>query len=85
MSKLETEFWKLEISQNQAESGYLYRLSDKINNRVYSDMDYHYSIFCEENAGEFPVELLRGAIDPAVIAGMLKPPELPKLTSREIL
>ncbi|MBI9105863.1 MAG: hypothetical protein JEZ04_03905 [Spirochaetales bacterium] len=84
MSKLETEFWKLEITQNNAESGYIYKLSDKINNRTYSDLDYYYEISCRENLDEFPVDLLRGAINPDMITEMLQPPELPQLVSRRI-
>jgi len=84
MYKLETECWKLEISQDQAESGYIYKLSDKIQNRIYSDLDYHYAISCEEAGSCFPPELLRGAIDTVVIAEMLQPPIFPQLVSREI-
>ncbi|MBD3214662.1 MAG: hypothetical protein GF311_18775 [Candidatus Lokiarchaeota archaeon] len=48
--KLSNEYWKLLI-QEEEENQYCYKLLDKTNDIIYSDLDYHYSIITSRKRG----------------------------------
>ncbi len=47
---LSNQYWKLEI-QNDNKNGFIYKLYSKVNDKIYADQDYHYSILTSGKRG----------------------------------
>ena len=66
---LENDSWKLEIQHN-GNNGYVYKLISKVQDTVYADQDYHYSLL-SSNKKELPIvwiNLVGGERDSSIIS-----------------
>ena len=46
---LSNQFWELEIQNNK--NRFIYKLYSKVNDKIYADQDYHYSILTSGKIG----------------------------------
>jgi hypothetical protein len=47
---ISNQYWELEI-QNNNRKGFIYKLISKVNDNIYADQDYHYSILTSGKRG----------------------------------